>query len=155
MDYQKYNVTANSNLTIFEFISSGIHGKIEKVIKFSETKNAEIVNLGFGDKVSCNNENFNIDDLKITDNGDRDVVLATIANAVYLFTELYPEKYVFFSGTCEARTRLYRMVISNNIIELNRTFHIFGIIKKVGFEKHEVVPFTLNSKFVGFLIKRK
>ena len=157
MDYPKYDLNANTNSTIFEFISSGMQGNIDKAIKYTITENPEIVNLGFGDKINFNEEDctFDIDDMNITDNGDRNIVLATVANATYSFTELYPEKFIFFSGSCEIRTRLYRMAISNNYKELVKTFHIFGVLQNPSKVNYYNVPFSSSTNFVGFLIKRK
>ncbi|MFH7015446.1 DUF6934 family protein [Flavobacterium sp. FlaQc-47] len=157
MNYQKYDLKANSDFTIFEFISTGLRGDISKVIKYTVTNNPDLVNLGFGDKININNNNgtFDIDDINITDNGDRNVILATVANATYTFTKLNPDKFVFFSGSCDIRTRLYRMAITNNYKELTETFIIFGIIQNPDTAKYYNIPFNSSTKFVGFLIKRK
>lgn len=157
MDYPKYDLTGSTDSTIFEFTSSGVNGYISKAIKYTVTKNADIVNLGFGDKINIDEENgtFDIDDVNITDNGDRNIVLATVANATYSYTELYPTKYVFFSGSCDVRTRLYRMAISNNFDELIKTFHIFGVLYNKETGIYSNVNFSSNTDFVGFLIKRR
>ena len=157
MNYPKYDLTSSTNSTIFEFISSGTQGDIEKAIKYTVTKNPDIVNLGFGDKINSNEKDgtFDIDDLNITDNGDRNIVLATVVNATYTFTEIYPEKFVFFSGSCEIRTRLYRMAIATNYDELRKTFHIFGILQNPDTGNYYNIPFNSSTKFIGFLIKRK
>lgn len=157
MNYQKYDLKANSDFTFFEFISSGLKGEITKVIKYTITNNPNLVNLGFGDKINSNNNDrtFDIDDINISDNGDRSIILATVANATYTFTKLHPDKFVFFAGSCEIRTRLYRMAITNNYKELTETFIIFGIIQNPDTAKYYNIPFNSSTKFVGFLIKRK
>ncbi|OMQ13124.1 hypothetical protein [[Flexibacter] sp. ATCC 35103] len=157
MDYPKYDLKANSNSTIFEFISSGTQGDILKVIKYTLMQNPEIVNLGFGDKININENmgTFDIDDVNITDNGDRNIILATVANATYIFTELYPDKFIFFSGSCKIRTRLYRIAISSNYTELVKTFFIFGILQNSHTGKYYNVSFRKDINFIGFLIKRK
>lgn len=155
MNYAKYNLNANSDLTIFEFLSSGALGDICKVIQFTTTKNPEIINLGFGDKINVKEDGtFDIDDLNITDNGDRNIVLSTVANSIYIFTQMYSDKFIFFRGSCKIRTRLYRMSISMNYLELQKTFIIFGIVK-IDEDKYESTPFDSYSEFIGFLIKRK
>lgn len=155
MNYQKYEISQNEDSTIFEFVSIGANGSIIKAIKFTKTNNQFIYNLGFGNKIQSSETNkFRIDDLAISNNGDRDVILATIANAVFVFTRKYPEMYVYFKGTSSSRTRLYRMVISNNFKELSAVFSIFGIItNSIG--KEIVVAFDVDIDFIGFLIKRK
>jgi hypothetical protein len=157
MNYPTYELKASSDSTIFEFVSYGIQGNIYKVIKFSVTKNADIINLGFGNKININDKNgsFDIDDVNITDNGDRDVILATVASATYIYTKLYPNKFIFFSGSCEVRTRLYRMVISINYEELIETFLIFGILQNPETGKYYNVTFNNSTNFIAFLIKRR
>jgi hypothetical protein len=120
-------------------------------------QNPEIVNLGFGDKININEHmgTFDIDDVNITDNGDRNIILATVANATYIFTELYPDKFIFFSGSCKIRTRLYRIAISSNYTELVKTFFIFGILQNSHTGKYYNVSFRNDTNFIGFLIKRK
>jgi hypothetical protein len=95
-----------------------------------------------------------LDDSIITNNGDRNVILATVARSVYIFTEKYPEKIVFFKGSTLGRTRLYRRAISINLEELSETFTIFGAIKNE-FGNVISVPFKRNGDFFGFIIKRK
>lgn len=157
MDYPKYDLTASTDSTIYEFVSSGMQGDISKAIKYTVTTNTDIINLGFGDKTNINEKDgtFDIDDLNITDNGDRNIVLATVVNATYAFTELYPDKFVFFSGSCEVRTRLYRMAITINQVELSKTFYIFGVLQNTETGFYINIPFNSHTKFVGFLIKRK
>lgn len=97
---------------------------------------------------------YTLDDSIITNNGNRNKILATVASSVYIFTEKYPKKMVFFKGSALARTRLYRRALSINLEELSETFIIFGSIKN---ELGNVnsVPFKSNGDFFGFIIKRK
>ncbi|KQB37041.1 DUF6934 family protein [Flavobacterium aquidurense] len=157
MDYPKYDLKVSSNSTIFEFISSGKQGNINKVIKYTLMQNPEIVNLGFGDKININESKgtFDIDDVNTTNNGDRNIILATVANATYIYTEIYPDKFIFFSGSCKIRTRLYRILISSNYNELVKTFFIFGILQNPITGKYYNVSFRNDTNFIGFLIKRK
>ncbi|MFP9115762.1 DUF6934 family protein [Flavobacterium sp. RHBU_3] len=152
MDYPKYNLAVDAEITVFEFKSIG-KTVIEKVIKFSPTDNELVYNLGFGDKHQSE-RGFTIDDKSVSNNGDTAMILATIANAVFIFTQYNPDKYVFFSGVTPSRVRLYRMAISVNYEELSRNFIIFGIVS--GREGVDVaLPFASNMDVKGFLIKRK
>lgn len=157
MNYPKYDLKVSSDSTIFEFISSGKQGNINKVIKYTLMQNPEIVNLGFGDKININvsKGTFDIDDISTTNNGDLNIILATVANATYIYTEIYPDKFIFFSGSCKIRTRLYRIVISTNYNELIKTFFIFGILQNSSTGKYYNVSFRNDTNFIGFLIKRK
>lgn len=154
MNYPIYDLSSNSNSTIFSFISTGVHGDISKLIRYTITSNDKIYNLGFGNKIIINKEESLIDDLVITDNGDRDIILATVAKTTYIFTEQNPDKYVLFRGSTPSRTRLYRMAITKNYNELSKTFHIFGVHINSDGQLIDA-PFDSNVDFDGFIIKRK
>ncbi len=108
MDLPKYQLSAENTLTVFEFVSIGPNGNIPKLIKFSETHLKDFYNLGFGDKSIDTGE---INDKIVSNNGDSDKVLATVVSAVYAFTDLNPNIWVYATGSTRARTRLYRMGI--------------------------------------------
>jgi hypothetical protein len=139
-------VDISSDALVFEFISKGPKGDIKKLIQFSETTAKNIFNLSFGNL----NSDGTIDDVTTNDNKDRDKILATVASTVYNFTDRFPERYVFFTGSSKERTRLYRMALTINYQELARTFIIWGLRDSGGFE-----PFGKNIHYNGFLIKRK
>lgn len=68
-------------------MSVGRKGAIPKIVQYSETNLNGFYNLGFGDKSLQTDE---VDDAVISDNGDRQKVLATVAATVYAFTDRYP-----------------------------------------------------------------
>jgi hypothetical protein len=150
MNYPKYTeLDISVEFDVFEFISKGVGGKILKKIQFTKTQYHSIYNLGFGDK----RDDGTIDDAVDSKNGDRDKILATVAGVVYEYTSVYPERSIIFSGSTDARTRLYRMAISKNYDELNRDFHIFAIVEENG----EIIkmPFENNIVCLGFIVLRK
>jgi len=150
MHYPKYTeITASPDFDVFEFISIGIKGEIIKKIQFAETYYPGIYNLGFGDKIN----EADIDDETDSNNGDRDKVLATVADVVYFYTSIYPDRNIIFFGSNDVRTRLYRMAISNNFELLNKDFHIFAVQLVNG--RIIRIPFSHNINCIGFLIKRK
>ena len=79
----RYEVDVTSDFTRFEFDSQGPRGKIRKMVQYTQYLSENLFNLGFGDLDSATNE---IDDLVITDNGDREKVLATVASTLFVFT---------------------------------------------------------------------
>ena len=112
MRLEKYALTSNATKTQFEFISKGPKGSILKCVIFSKMKikgYKNLYNLEFGDKRDNSDE---IDDLVISDNQDRDIVLVTVANAILNFFEKHPKSQVFFQGSTPSRTRLYQIAIS-------------------------------------------
>lgn len=90
-----------------------------------------------------------IDDEIVTNNGDSVKVLATVASTVYAFTDKFPEAMIFATGTTKARTRLYRMGISNHLSTIKLDFEVFGLIDD------KWLPFLKEVEFEAFLVKRK
>jgi hypothetical protein len=146
MQYENYPAFhIADDLSLFEFISVGKKGSILKRIAFMRTKKTGVYNLAFGDI----DENGEIDDLTISGNGDRNKVLATVAKAVDEYTTKYPRRSIIFSGSTMERTRLYRMAIGLNLVELSLKFHIYGQIGE------ELLPFYKNMPAIAFVIKKK
>lgn len=145
--YAGYDFTdSSSNSKVYEFTSIGPNGYIKKIVQFSQTEEADVYNLAFGN-VSIDGT---IDDYTTNNNKDRDKILATVAAIVFDFTSVFPNSYIFFVGSTKERTRLYRMAISLNYEELNKTFIICGLNEKGKFE-----IFQKNLPYCGFLIKRR
>ena len=101
MFLERYEVEIGAGMDIFEFISEGKNGKITKVVRFDTTSLKDFYNLGFGDKDEATGK---IDDKVITDNGDSEKVLATVASTVYGFTARLPKSWVYLTGSNLART---------------------------------------------------
>ena len=146
MNYEKYELESDRKLLVFEFISTGPKGEIRKLVQYTETNLKDYYNLGFGDK---NDKTGEIDDKIITNNGDSQIVLATVASTAYAFTEKYPDAWIYAVGSNSIRTRLYRIGITNNLLEIKRDFDVYGL--KDG-QWHE---FRKNVEYKAFLIRRK
>lgn len=146
MHLDKYPVVTEKNSLVFDFVSEGRFGRVEKMVIYSKTGIPGLYNLGFGDKNPYTGE---LDDLIVTNNGDSKKVLATVASTLYTFTEQYPDAAVLARGATLARTRLYRMGIANNYELIKNDFEILG------FKKGNWHPFQKNVEFDQFLAKRK
>jgi hypothetical protein len=146
MNHDKYQLEADRKLLIFEFTSIGPKGRVKKIVQYSETNLKEFFNLGFGDKDDKTGE---INDAVITNNGDGQKVLATVASTVYAFTDKYPNAWIYIQGSTEVRTRLYRMGITNNLHEIRKDFNLYGL------KEDKWVEFRLNTEYQAFLIQRK
>lgn len=146
MHLDRYPVITGKDSLVFDFVSEGKFGKVEKMVIYSQTGIPGLYNIGFGDK---NKYAGDFDDVVVTNNGDSRKVLATVANTLYTFTEQYPNAIIFARGATLARTRLYRMGISNNYELINEDFDILG------FRKGNWYPFQKNVEFDQFLAKRK
>lgn len=145
MKNEIYQLESDRKLLVFEFVSVGPKGRIKKIVQYSETNLKGYYNLGFGDK----NENTGeINDLAITNNGDSMKVLATVASTVYAFTRKYPHAWIYAKGSNDARTRLYRIGITNNLIEIKRDFEVFGL------KDNQWYTFRKGIEYSAFLIKK-
>lgn len=109
MKYEVYgNIEVTDYFDVFEFVSNGRRGNIRKRVAFTETDQFNIYNLAFGDI----DEADEINDLAVSDNGDRNKVLATVVSIVEIYTKRYPNRWIIFKGSTLHRTRLYRMAVS-------------------------------------------
>ncbi len=147
MRYSRYEYVTEDELHYFEFRSIGRKGTIKKVVEYSEMSVKNYFNLAFGDYNDDRNE---IDDKVITNNGDAQKVLATVVSTLYAFTSKYPDAKVFATGSTDARTRLYRMGISNNLEEIKSDFYVYGMKPNEEFEE-----FIIGEDYIGFLVTRK
>ena len=147
MKYDYYNkIEIAPDFETYDFVSDGAKGIIHKRIFFELIQEPAIYNLAFGDLT----DNGEIDDYSISDNKDMTKILATIAAAIGLFLEKYPERKVFFRGSTAERTRLYRMAISINLEELSGRYNINGVLPDGGY-----VNFQKNLFYEGFVISKK
>ncbi len=106
MELDKYEIQNSVNSMYFEFLSSGINGNIVKVVKYTPFPfERDAYNLGFGDKNLITGE---LDDAAVTNNGDTDKVLSTVAFTLYEFFEEFPASIVYSTGVTDSRTRLYK-----------------------------------------------
>jgi hypothetical protein len=146
MRAERYEMKIAPTFMSYEFISEGPKGSISKLVKYTETRVSGIYNLGFGDKLEDGDE---FDDKSISDNKDSLKVLATVAATVFSFTEQYKDVLVFATGSTSARTRLYRIGISNNLEEIEQNFIVQGYIDN----RWEL--FRKNRNYSAFLINKK
>ena len=142
----RYLFESSPDLLTFEFDSIGPKGIITKVVRYTEINIHGYYNLGFGDKDSYSGF---ISDLTVTNNNDSQKVLATVARTLYLFTERYPTAIVLATGSTLARTRLYRIGISNNLADVEQDFAVLGL------KDSEWEPFRKNVPYHSFAIRRK
>lgn len=136
-----------ANYQDYVFYSEGPKGKIKKVIRFTKVQEIPaIYNLAFGDE---DPETGSISDMVTTDNNDRDIVLATVANSIIDFSDHFGNHYIYAEGSTLARTRLYQMGILRLWDDIRIDFDIYGLIDGVPSE------FKKNVNYDAFLVKRK
>jgi hypothetical protein len=148
MKYKNYDaVRIADDFSSFDFVSTGKNGNIPKRIIFMATEMADVYILAFG-SITDSDE---VNDYSISDNGDRNKILSTIAAVVDLYTRRHPNRMIYFRGSTKERTRLYRMAVGINLEELSLTFEIYAEIDK----QDDFVPFRKNMEINAFLVKRK
>lgn len=147
MKHAKYRCRAEDSFLVFKFKSEGVKGSIQKIVIYTETNSKNVYNLGFGD---YDEETGSMNDLSVTNNGDSAKILATVAATVYKFTKWNPEAWIMASGSTSARTRLYRMGITNNLSEISEHFAIFGYNCEGNWEY-----FVVGRAYDAFMVTRK
>jgi len=141
----RYGYKMTNNFLRYEFTSVGAKGKIVKRVSFTRMW-GDWYNLGFGD-VDINTDK--ITDAIISNNGDTNMVLATVAAIVHDFTLLNKDVSIFATGRTASRNRLYRMGINNYWNVISTEFEIRGLRngKWENFEK--------EKNYEAFLAVRK
>jgi hypothetical protein len=146
MKYEVYgDIKVTDDFDVFEFTSNGRKGTINKRATFTETEDPNVYNLAFGDVDEADEMN----DYSVSDNGDRNKVIATVVYIVEIYTTRYPDRWILFKGSTTHRTRLYRMAISLHLEELSLKFDIYGYVNE------KLVLFVKNLEVNRFLIQRK
>jgi len=148
MNLERYDFSTNETFLDFEFESEGPKGKIKKIVRYSPQNANGITyfNLGFGDR---NEETGKIDDRSVSNNKDRERVLATVAATVLAFTQHFPDVMVYAKGSTQSRTRLYQMGIVANWDEIEPLLEVFG------FANGQWERFSKNVNYEAFLVLRK
>ena len=125
MNLDTYNYKTHESILGFEFYSEGPNGRVKKIVRFSPQHSNGITyfNLTFGD---WNENNNQIDDRAITNNQDRNKILATIASIVLDFTSHFPDVIIYAKGSTPARTRLYQISLAVNWQEIDRMLFVYG-----------------------------
>jgi len=144
MDQPKYEFRRTNELH-FDFISVGKKGEIYKRVTFIELEYG-FFNMGLGD---LNPESAEVDYFSVSDNGDRNTILATVSEIIESFFELYPTHTIYFKGTSRSRTRLYQMAINHFYEELSERFHVLGELDD------KMTRFKRNTNYKSFLILKK
>jgi len=140
-----YDFLTNESGFDYEFESTGPKGIIKKVAHFSELS-PNIYNFGFGD---FDPETKKVSDAVVSNNGDREKIMATVGQIIYNFTEYRPAALIFIKGTVDAKTRLYQMALNKHWENIDPVFEVWGWIKG------HWEPFRKNTNYEQFLGRRK
>lgn len=149
MNLERYPYINSNDYQDYEFYSEGPKGRIKKIVMFTKIPDSEppIYNLGFGDHDPNSGET---DDVVVSNNEDRDIVLATVANTIVEFCNHYGNHFIYAKGSTAGRTRLYQMGIAGLWQEISEDFDVYGLKNDVW---HRFEPNSIN--YEAFLVKRK
>ena len=148
MQLEKYDVRTTENRNRFEFVSVGRSGAVLKVVEFIPLyEDGRIYNLGFGD---INPVTGDWDNKAVTNNGDRNKILATVAALVVAFLDGHPTVTVYAEGSTPSRNRLYQRTIAGFWEEITESYAVKGYT-----ESGDWVAFERGGPFTAFLIRHK
>lgn len=148
MNLERYNYFTN-DYRAYEFYSEGPKGSIRKLVIFTKVPDTEppIFNLAFGDAHPITGK---LNDAVISNNENRDIVLATVANTIATFCDHYGNHYIYAEGSTPSRTRLYQMGIAALWNDISTDFDVYGLKDN---EWQAFKPYSIN--YEAFLVKRK
>lgn len=149
MKLERYQYLRSSNHRDYKFYSEGPKGYISKIVTFTIIPGTDlpVYNLAFGDLSVDTGE---LNDTVVSNNGDSNIVLATVANIVLDFCDHHGNVYIYARGSTSSRTRLYQMGIAGLWEEISTGFEVYGLEDNVW---QDFIPYSVN--YEAFLIKRK
>ena len=101
-----------------------------------------VYNFGFGDV----NDDGQIDDLAVTDNKDTYAVFATLIQILFDFFKTHENKYVYFIGSTQSRTRMYQIILSKERTNWEGRLIVYGLLDG------DTLPFEIDCRFDAFII---
>jgi hypothetical protein len=146
MRLEKYITEIDSTSTIYEFVSVSSDRSIKKRVIYQQIDDSNIYNLAFGDVDEMTDE---LDDTVVSNNGDTEKILATVAATIFSFLNKYPNAIIYAKGSTSGLTRLYKIGISNNLEKLEQNFMVMGYTTD---EKWEI--YDKQEFYSAFFIKR-
>lgn len=105
-----------------------------------------VFNLAFGDWMENAKK---VSDKTVTNNNDREKILATVASTVLDFIDHHPGSIVYAEGSTPSRTRLYQMGIAAYWHEITQQFEVYG------FRLDDWEPFQQGRNYEAFAVKIK
>lgn len=148
MEWEIYELTRKDDGFGYWFYSEGPRGRIRKVIEFQWMRGLgkSTFNLAFGDSEEGSNQ---LNDRSVSNNMDRVKVLHTVAMSVVEFLKDHSRSIVFIKANSLARARLYQMMLSSILKDVELEYEIQG--------KHKSywIPFVKGLNYSEFIIYKK
>jgi hypothetical protein len=147
MEKPIYNIETSPDGLYHIFESIGINKDTRKMVVYVPDENKEdLFHLIFGDLTDDNT----IDVFAISNNQDMKMILSSVIQTLHIFFEINPTKKVFFTGSTDARTRLYRATISKLFAKTELFYNIYGLLNNDTTE-----PFVKTTQYKGYFIEKK
>jgi hypothetical protein len=148
MDLTYYDFILKTIDHDYEFYSKGAKGTIRKGARFTLMKSqySLFYNLAFGD---WDENSESINDNLISNNGDAEKVLSTIAMIIVDFTQFIPDALIYVEGNTASRTRKYQIGINKFLNKIEPLFNIYGVKQDESWE-----PFRKNVNYIAFAANR-
>ena len=146
MNLEKYQIESNEVFEIFDFYSHGPKGIIHKRVMYLPTSESNLWQLIMGDYDPVNDK---LDVFNVTNNDDREKVLATVGSTLFTFFNKHPKLMVYAKGSTDARTRLYQMGINQLFDEIEYEFYVFGELDG------EYTRFIKNVNYKSFIVIKR
>lgn len=121
MDKPFYQYQIENDALRYTFVSEGPR-PVTKLVVYAETDQPNLLLADVGaDGLP--------DYLSVSNNGDLERIMATVAQTLLAFFRHYPNATVAFSGNTPARIRLYQAVLAREIRAASTDFIILGLRK--------------------------
>jgi hypothetical protein len=148
MESESYELKRSEDHLQYKFNSEGPKGRIVKAVRFQHRPELgrEVYNLAFGD---YDEHTDRLDDRIVSDNGDRERILYTIAKAAIDFFKERPFGIIMIIGTTKSRVRLYQIKISIFWAEIKTHYEVLG--KYQG----RWAPFEKGINYEEFVVFKK
>ncbi len=148
MEWERYKLEETSEDFGYDFYSEGPNGRFRKAIRLQNVPELgrNVYNLAFG---NYNVITGRIDDKVVSNNGDREIILHTVADAIVDFLTKNPLAIVLIKGSSMSRVRLYQIGIAFYWPEINARYEVLG-------KRNETwQPFELGINYKAFLVFKK
>lgn len=146
MDESQYTFENPITEIRYDFKSISREKEVNKRVIFTTSDFQNVYNLALVDVL----EDGRLSDITESRNKDMKTILATVMGIIINFLEANPDKIIAFKGSDERRQRLYRLLISRDLNELEKEFVILGISSE-----GESEPFQSNRLYDYFVILKR
>lgn len=144
MQSEFYPFQADDERLYFTFNSVSISKTIRKIVLFTPLEdNIQVYNLALLDVMPDGEWS---DEAK-SNNRDLEKVMATTIHCIFDFVKSHPNHSVYFKGNSSVRTRLYRIVITKQLLEIKKYFELYGVLDG------EPESFKAGIAYEAFILK--